>query len=79
MKSYFTILSSEMAAPEENNHVKELDEWIQQLYEKKQLAENQVKTLCEKVQACGFYFQFFRKDYCQLSDFRQGDLLCKSV
>ena len=49
MTSNLTILSSEMAAPEENNHYKELDEWIQQLYEKKQLAENQVKTLCEKV------------------------------
>ena len=41
-----------MASPDENNHYKELDEWIQQLYEKKQLAENQVKTLCEKVRGC---------------------------
>merc|ERR1719215_1518335 len=39
-----------MTAPEEKDKgwVKELDEWIQQLYDKKQLAENQVKTLCEK-------------------------------
>lgn len=29
--------------------VKELDEWISQLYECKQLTENQVKTLCDKV------------------------------
>ena len=28
---------------------KELDQWIEQLYECKQLTENQVKTLCEKV------------------------------
>ena len=32
-----------------NTMLKELDMWIEQLYEKKQLAENQVKTLCEKV------------------------------
>lgn len=29
--------------------MKELDQWIDQLMECKQLAENQVKTLCEKV------------------------------
>ena len=58
MTSNFTILSSEMAAPEENNHYKELDEWIQQLYEKKQLAENQVKTLCEKVSVWFFLIKF---------------------
>jgi len=29
--------------------VKELDQWIEQLNECKQLTENQVKTLCEKV------------------------------
>ena len=28
---------------------KELDQWIEQLYECKQLSEPQVKTLCEKV------------------------------
>jgi hypothetical protein len=31
--------------------IKELDEWIAQLYECKQLGENQVKQLCDKV--CG--------------------------
>lgn len=29
--------------------LKELDQWIEQLYECKQLTEAQVKTLCEKV------------------------------
>ena len=29
--------------------IKELDEWIAQLYECKQLSENQVKQLCDKV------------------------------
>ena len=47
-----------MAAPDEKDkvQVKELDEWIEQLYEKKQLAENQVKTLCEKVRIVGYIF-----------------------
>lgn len=35
---------------EEKNALKELDSWIEQLNECKQLTENQVKTLCEKVQ-----------------------------
>lgn len=30
-------------------NVKELDQWIEQLNECKQLTESQVKTLCEKV------------------------------
>jgi serine/threonine-protein phosphatase 2A catalytic subunit len=29
--------------------LKEIDHWIEQLYECKQLSENQVKTLCDKV------------------------------
>ena len=29
--------------------IKELDEWISQLYECKQLSESQVKMLCDKV------------------------------
>ena len=33
---------------EEKNSLKELDRWIEQLMECKQLSENQVKTLCEK-------------------------------
>lgn len=34
---------------EDKAQMKELDHWIDQLMECKQLAENQVKTLCEKV------------------------------
>lgn len=34
---------------EEKTQLKELDQWIEQLMECKQLGENQVKTLCEKV------------------------------
>ena len=33
---------------EEKNSLKELDGWIEQLMECKQLSENQVKSLCEK-------------------------------
>lgn len=29
--------------------LKEIDQWIEQLYECKQLTENQVRTLCDKV------------------------------
>lgn len=34
---------------DEKVFTKELDQWIEQLYECKQLSEGQVKTLCEKV------------------------------
>lgn len=34
---------------EDRSAAKELDQWIEQLNECKQLSENQVKTLCEKV------------------------------
>lgn len=34
---------------EEKAFAKELDQWIEQLNECKQLSETQVKTLCEKV------------------------------
>lgn len=34
---------------EERQSAKELDNWIEQLMECKQLAENSVKTLCDKV------------------------------
>ena len=33
---------------EEKNQLKELDTWVEQLMDCKQLSENQVKTLCEK-------------------------------
>ena len=34
---------------EDRAAAKELDQWVDQLMECKQLTENQVKTLCEKV------------------------------
>jgi hypothetical protein len=42
---------------EEKAVVKELDQWIEQLNECKQLAENQVKTLCEKVRTFQLFFR----------------------
>ena len=35
--------------PSEKSYLKELDGWVEQLMECKQLQENHVKTLCEKV------------------------------
>lgn len=34
---------------EDKSSLKELDQWIEQLNECKQLTESQVKTLCDKV------------------------------
>lgn len=34
---------------EDRQGAKDLDQWVEQLMECKQLTENQVKTLCEKV------------------------------
>lgn len=34
---------------EDKSFTKELDQWIEQLNECKQLTENQVRSLCEKV------------------------------
>ena len=34
---------------EKKAEAKDLDQWIKQLMDCKQLSENQVKTLCEKV------------------------------
>ena len=34
---------------DDKGFAKELDQWVTQLMDCKQLAENQVKTLCEKV------------------------------
>ena len=49
-----------MTAAEEKAQLKELDGWIEQLMECKQLGENQVKTLCEKVHmdVCNFFHCF---------------------
>jgi hypothetical protein len=44
---------------EEKAVIKELDQWIEQLNECKQLAENQVKTLCEKVSDARFALLFY--------------------
>ena len=50
---------------EERNAAKELDQWIEQLNECKQLSENQVKSLCEKVtRMCIFCY---RIDYVTVS------------
>lgn len=38
-----------MSLIEDRAAAKELDQWIEQLNDCKQLSENQVKTLCEKV------------------------------
>ncbi len=38
-----------MVDKEQSNAMKDLDGWIEQLNECKQLQENQVKQLCEKV------------------------------
>lgn len=42
---------------EDKSFTKELDQWIEQLNECKQLSENQVRTLCEKVS--GFKLSLF--------------------
>lgn len=41
--------SSKEADMDEKAFTKELDQWIEQLNECKQLSESQVKSLCEKV------------------------------
>lgn len=41
----------EPAAMDDKAFTKELDQWVEQLNECKQLNENQVRTLCEKVRA----------------------------
>lgn len=52
-----------MSFLEDRSTAKELDTWIEQLYDCKQLTENQVKTLCEKVL---FVFKF---KYAHLTPF----------
>lgn len=42
-------LAERAAVMEDKSFTKELDQWIEQLNECKQLTENQVRTLCEKV------------------------------
>ena len=45
--------------PSEKSYLKELDGWVEQLMECKQLQENHVKTLCEKVKG-RVYFYFIK-------------------
>jgi hypothetical protein len=48
---------------EDKTTLKDLDQWIEQLNECKQLTENQVKSLCEKVSFLGekkIYISIFR-------------------
>lgn len=45
--------------PNDKSALKELDGWIEQLMECKQLAENNVKTLCDKVMALNFKLPVF--------------------
>ncbi|KAI5637593.1 calcineurin-like phosphoesterase domain-containing protein [Phthorimaea operculella] len=44
----FCKVSAETQSMEDKASLKELDQWIEQLNECKQLTENQVKTLCDK-------------------------------
>ena len=37
------------SVPADRSLTKDLDQWIEQLHQKKQLSEQQVKTLCDKV------------------------------
>lgn len=46
---------------DEKAFTKEIDQWIEQLNECKQLSEGQVKTLCEKVRR--FVFSFLNQKY----------------
>jgi len=43
-----------MVESTDKNTLKELDQWIEQLYECKQLTEPQVKVLCDKVSRFAF-------------------------
>lgn len=49
--------------------VKELDQWIEQLNECKQLTESQVKTLCEKVRRRPHFKLFLYKLFMPLDQF----------
>ena len=47
----FKIVVAQNPTMEEKASLKELDQWIEQLNDCKQLTESQVKTLCDKVSA----------------------------
>lgn len=50
----------EIIKMEDKTTLKDLDQWIEQLNECKQLTETQVKTLCDKVKKKKFNY-FFKK------------------
>lgn len=43
--------------------LKELDQWIEQLYRCEQLSENQVKILCDKVKLLSVYSEIGSSDH----------------
>ena len=47
--TYFCVYDQIPLAMDDKASCKELDQWIEQLNDCKQLSENQVKTLCDKV------------------------------
>ena len=47
--------------PSDKTALKELDGWIEQLMECKQLAESNVKTLCEKVSQKNQVFNYIEQ------------------
>ena len=49
--------------PSDKAGLKELDGWIEQLMECKQLAESNVKTLCEKVSQKIAFILFFKQQF----------------
>ena len=49
--------------PSDKTALKELDGWIEQLMECKQLAESNVKTLCEKVSQKSYLFYYFKQQF----------------
>lgn len=46
---------------------KELDQWIEQLNDCKQLTENQVKTLCDKVMIIYILYVLLKNQYFPLT------------
>lgn len=50
---------------EDKTTLKDLDSWIEQLNECKQLTESQVKILCEKVRVTFLHQHFIRENLCK--------------
>jgi len=49
LKTVVNELLNQTVMEEHNSSMKELDQWIEELNKCRPLAENQIKTLCEKV------------------------------